>query len=126
MNGERIIFDDVLEQDYNNVVVTDQESNTILALFSNGVRLKVQEEGGIISVLLISIPNSFQDITRGLLGTFNGDTSDDLIPKFSTDPIPTDASLQVIHNQFGITCKCFSLSWAYSRSLCIPLSIDAV
>ena len=107
LNGERVVFDDLSEQDYSNVVVTDQGNNTVSALFSNGVHVKVKEEGGIISALLLSVPSSFRDTTRGLLGTFNGDASDDLIPKLSTDSIPTNSSLQVIHNQFGITCKLF-------------------
>ena len=107
VNGERVVFDDLPEQDYNNVIVTDQGNNTASALFSNGVRVTAKEESGIISVLRLSIPSDFQGTTRGLMGTFNGDTSDDLFPKFSTEHIPTNSSLQVIHNQFGITCKSF-------------------
>ena len=105
VNGERVRFDDLSEQDYNNVVVTDLGNSTISALFSNGVHLKVKEEGGIISLLLINIPSIFLDATRGLLGTFNTNNADDLIPKFDTDPIPIDSPPQMVHEQFGITCE---------------------
>ena len=105
VNGERVVFNDLSKQDYRNVVVTFQGNNTLSALFSNGVNLKVRAENDIISVILINIPSIFRGATHGLLGTFNGDTSDDLVTKFNTDPIPTDSPLQVIHEQFGITCK---------------------
>ena len=105
VNGERVVFDDVSEQDYNNVIVTDQGNNTASALFSNGVNIRVKAENGIISVILLNIPGIFSGATQGLLGTFNSNTSDDLVPKFNTTSIPADSPLQVIHEQFGITCK---------------------
>ena len=41
----------------------------------------------------------------GLLGTFNGDTSDDLKPKSEDEPIPLTSILQEIHELFGLTCE---------------------
>ena len=105
VNGEIVAFNDVIEQDYNNVTLRARGNNSFAAHFSNGAYVEVKEEIDIISLLLVSLPNSLLNTTHGLLGTYNGDTSDDLLPKFVDEAIPINSSLEVIHGQFGITCK---------------------
>ena len=105
VNGERVDFEAVSSQDFNNVTVVDLGNNTIAALFSCGAYVEAKEENGIISVLLVGLSGTFSGETRGLMGNFNGDTSDDLVPKNSTAALPTDSSLQEIHENFGVTCK---------------------
>ena len=39
------------------------------------------------------------------MGNYNGDKSDDLIPNGRTESLPLNATLQDIHEQFGITCE---------------------
>ena len=104
VNGERIDFEAVSVQNFNNVEVINQGNRTLAARFSSGVFIEAKEENGIMSVLLVTLPNSFHGETLGLLGTFDGNTSNDLIPKFATNPIPSNSSLQDIHT-FGVTCK---------------------
>ena len=103
VNGDRVDFEVVSAQNFNNVVLVNLGNRTVAALFSSGVYLQATEENGIISVLLVNLPSHLQD-TTGLMGTFNGDTTDDLIPKYATEPIPANSSLQDIHT-FGVTCK---------------------
>ena len=110
VNGERVDFEAVSSQDFNNVTVVDLGNNTIAARFSYGAYVEAKEENGIISVLLVGLPDTFSGETRGLMGNFNGDTSDDLVPKNSNESLPTNSSLQEIHD-FGITCKELSLNW---------------
>jgi len=43
--------------------------------------------------------------THGLLGTFNGNASDDFLPKDSLQPLPLSSSLQTIHTSFGLKCE---------------------
>ena len=105
VNGELVDFEELSEQDFNNVTVTDLGSNKLAATFSSGVYLDVKEENGFLSTVIVSLPISFQGTTRGLMGLFNGDTSDDLIPRYSTEPIPINSSIEAIHESFGITCK---------------------
>ena len=105
VNGERVILEDLPEQDFNNVTISDRGNSTLSAMFSSGAYLEVKEEQDIISVLIVSLPNTFRGTTRGLLGSFNGDSSDDLVPKTGGDPISVDSSLQEVHEQFGVTCK---------------------
>ena len=105
VNEERIDFSDITEQEFNNVTVADLGNRTIVATFSSGAFLKVQEENGIISVLIVSLPASYRNKTRGLMGNYNGDKSDDLIPKGGSKSLSLDSTLQDIHKQFGITCE---------------------
>ena len=70
-----------------------------------GAFLKVQEENGIISVMIVSLPSSYRNKTRGLMGNYNGDKSDDLIPRGENESLPLDSNLQDIHEQFGMTCE---------------------
>ena len=131
VNGEPLDFSDLSEQEFNNVTVSDLGNSTLSATFSSGAYLEVKEENGIISVLVVSLPESFRGtLTTGLMGSFNGNVSDDLLPNLGADPLsldscsvrlfngsmdnrknqgnplPLDSSLQEIHELFGLTCKC--------------------
>lgn len=105
VDGNNVNFNELFEQTFDNVIVTNLENNTIGATFSNGAYIEAKAENGIISVLIVSVPDSFKGTTRGLMGIYNGDTSDDLTARGSTDPLPTNSSLHGIHYQFGISCK---------------------
>ena len=110
VSGELVVFD-ILEQDFNKVTVQHLGNNSIEALFASGAYMMVKAENGFISSLQVVLPESFSGQVQGLLGTFNGDTSDDLLPQFGTVLLPPDASIEDIHNKFGVTCKkmlCYS------------------
>ena len=115
VNEERVDFSDITEQEFNNVTVADLGNRTITATFSSGAFLQVQEENGIISVLIVSLPSSYRNKTRGLMGNYNGDKSDDLIPRGENESLPLDSNLQDIHEQFGITCEkaCMPISYCH-------------
>ena len=108
VNGERVVFSDLDEQPFNNVTVMYKGNNSYSATFSTGVYIEVRLENDIISTVLISLPISFHETTSGLMGSFNGDTSDDLAPRTDSgvgQPISVNATLQEIHEMFGVTCK---------------------
>ena len=108
VNGELVDFNMLTEQSYMNVVVMDKGNVTYAATFSSGAYIEVQPANGFISLLLVSLPSNYINITKGLMGSFNDDTEDDLAPKDGDgtgDPIPNNSSLEEIHNQFGITCE---------------------
>ena len=108
VNGEQASFDDVDEQSFVNVVVMDKGNKSLSAAFSSGAYIEVRASNRILSLLLVSLPTTFLNTTRGLMGSYNGNTSDDLAPKFGDgigEPIPINSSLDDIHTQFGITCK---------------------
>ena len=105
VDGNYVYFNDLFEQTFENVIVTNLENNTVGATFSSGPYIEAKAENGIISVLIVSLPDSFKDATRGLMGIYNDDTSDDLTARGSTLSLPTDSSQQEIHYQFGVSCK---------------------
>ena len=106
MNGELVDFSDLPEQQFSNVSVADLGNDTLSATFSSGVYLEAREENGIVSTLLLSLArDTYQGRTRGLMGNFNGDTADDLVPRGGAEGIPLTSSLEDIHNLFGVTCK---------------------
>ena len=108
INGELVDFESLDELSFLNVVVMDKGNITYSATFSGGAYIEVRAANGIISLLLVSLTNDFVNTTRGLMGSFNGDTLDDLVPKVvngTGEPIPSTSSLEDIHFQFGITCK---------------------
>lgn len=125
INGEIVDISESANQPFNNVTLSDEGNNSYSAVFSLGVYLEVRRENDIISTVLISVPTSFQGKTRGLMGSFNGDTTDDLAPRSGNgigQPIPSNASLQDIHELFGITCElivrtilCFVTVFYYTR-----------
>ena len=108
VNGVRIVnFTNI---PFNGVTVVDQGNNIYGAAFSSGAYVEVREENGALSSVVVAVPSSFRGKTRGLMGTYNGNTSDDLVPRFAATSLPPNASIQEIHEQFGVTCKYTSLS----------------
>ena len=111
VNGERVIFDDLSKQEFFNVTVSDMGNQTISALFTSGAYVQAKAENGIISVLLVSLSDSYRDTTSGLMGVFNGDMSDDLMMRNSTEYLPLNSTNELIH-QFGLDCK---YSWPITK-----------
>ena len=105
VNGETVDFGMLVSQRFANVTVSDKGNGTLTAEFTSGTSIQVTEKNGIISDVLITIPNEYFNRTRGLLGKFNQDSSDDLRPANSSVPLPLNSSLEMIHYQFGLTCE---------------------
>ena len=107
VNGETVNFGMLLTQRFVNVTVSDNGNGTLSADFISGTSIQVTERNGIISDILITIPNEYFNRTRGLLGQFNRNPSDDLRPANSSVPLPLNSSLEMIHYEFGLSCEQF-------------------
>ena len=105
VNQERVVFTDTLDQVFNLVTISDLENETFSAVFVNGVIIKVSANNGFIAMLSVSLPAQFYRQTRGLLGTFDDNIANDLIPNGGAVPLPPDSSPEDIHNLFGISCE---------------------
>ncbi|XP_065905349.1 sushi domain-containing protein 2-like isoform X2 [Dysidea avara] len=103
VGGELIDMEGLYEISFSNVKVFNLGRNAYAARFSSGCFIQVKEENGFISVLTVALPDSFKGYTRGLMGNYNGDMTDDLVARNSTSPLHHNASLYDIHYQFGIT-----------------------
>ena len=105
VDGEKISFDELKSQEFDNVTVTDSGNKTLNAIFSSGAFIQVQEQNGFISVLFVSLPERFKNKTQGLMGPYNGDKTDDLTPKGNKAILPLNSTIKRIHEEFGITCE---------------------
>ena len=104
VNGELVDFEGLPNQQFNNVTLRKTD-NSISAIFSSGLHIEAKVENGIISVLSVTLPLSYRSKTSGLMGNYDGNVSDDLMPKGQTEPISMSSTTQEIHNLFGITCE---------------------
>jgi len=106
VNGQQVVFGLINQQEFKNVVVSYLGNNTFSASFSSGVYIEATEEVGMISVVSVSLPDTYQDIgTQGLMGSFNQNVSDDLLPNSGEEALSLNSSVRNIHEQFGITCE---------------------
>ena len=84
-------------------MIMDRGNDTVLAEFSGGSNLEIRVENRIISVMLITLPNHYRSLTRGLMGNYNRKPDDDFISRRTTFSIPVDSSAEDIFT-FGNTC----------------------
>ena len=81
---------------------SDSNMNQIESIFSGGISVTVTLLSGLLNVVA-SLPQQFMGQTQGLLGNFNGNSTDDFIHPNGT-LLNNDASDRMIHD-FGLTCK---------------------
>ena len=87
--------------------------------FSCGVNIETRKQLEYLSAVAVSLPVSFMNHTTGLLGYFNGNQRDDLLPKRDVNPLPLNSDLLAIHEGFGLTCELNDINQSI---LCIPQS----
>ena len=104
VNGDEINFDELFELEFKNLTVTRKANNTLFASLATGLSITVSATNNIIQDMTVTLSDKYYQNTRGLMGQYNGDTSDDLLPKNSTFPIPINSSVEDIHYMFGLTC----------------------
>ena len=106
VNGEEIDFSIIKEQEFSNVTIYDLENSTFSASFSTGAYIEASEENGFFSLLIVSLPETFKEKKiSGLMGSFNGEILDDLLPNEGTVPLSLNSTIQEIHEKFGLTCE---------------------
>ena len=103
VDGERIDFSAVSEQRFGNVTIVDVGNSTVAVRFTDGVSVAASKFESILTNILVTVPEHFN--TRGLLGQFNGDPTDDLLPKDVSVALQANATNEDIHYNFGITCE---------------------
>ena len=59
--------------------------------------------------ITVSSPQEFMNKTNGLLGVFNGDPSDDLLPFNQSQALDSNSTEKLIFNNFGTSCKYYWL-----------------
>lgn len=84
------------------VFLLRRSETSVLTVFSNGISLTVSVSFGLLS-FVITIPQPFRGNVSGLLGNFNGDSSDDLMYPNGT-VLDVNSSDRFIHD-LGQSCK---------------------
>ena len=107
INGMRVDTSVVKQQDFINVTVTRDDDTTVSVEFSSGVHIRARAENGFLSMMAITLPWSYRGNTKGLLGVYNGNPNDDLVPENSITPLAITDSRKRIHDVFGLSCEWF-------------------
>ena len=88
-----------------NVDIFQTEDNSITcAMPIIGFGITISSTEGAMS-FVVQVPASWQNNTTGLLGNFNGNKSDDFIPRGSKTAISGNKTDRNIHFKFAQTCK---------------------
>jgi len=88
------------------VAVSRPENNSFLVTFPSGISVTVTEIQGSLSIVFAA-PTKFKTYTKGLLGTWNGDTLDDYLRPDGTT-LPSNATGREIHFDFGLKWQVMS------------------
>ena len=110
VNCEKMSFFEEQLQEFDGFTVSHMLEKTANITFTTGVILSVTGENEILNVRL-TMPASFKNHTKGLLGTWNDNTEDDFLTSDGST-IPSDSSEEVIFYRFGQTCEAV-LIWDY-------------
>lgn len=86
------------------VFVRMDDSGSIVVSTADGASVSVALQAGFLGIS-VSLPRNFSgDLTSGLLGTFNGDPSDDF--KDREGNVLMLETEEEIYQQFGLLCEC--------------------
>ena len=85
------------------VEITRTAQESVVSTFSNGATVNITASVGIPLIVML-LPDSFDNITRGLLGNNNDDSSDDYTFQNGSVLSTVNTSDSDIH-QFGQSCE---------------------
>ena len=100
ITGDVASVNDSVSNDY--VDITRNEANKITSSFYNGVSVTVTLSTGILN-FMAALPHEFMGNTKGLLGNFNQNGTDDFVYPNGTT-LSTEAGDRMTH-LFGQSCK---------------------
>ena len=107
MDGESVdvstLLEDGMPVNGSDVELSRDENGTITALFLCGISVSFTNIENTL-VIDIAVAEDFIGRTKGLMGAWNENSDDDFLrPDGKT--LPTDATPQQIHYEFGLKCK---------------------
>ena len=104
VNGDMIDFKGLSEQQFKHLTVSQKGNQSYTVAIYPGITISLRGNEVMLYDISITLSNLYLHNTVGLLGYYNGKPEDDLLSK-SNNTIPSNASNEVIHDQFGLTCK---------------------
>ena len=103
VNGDRLSLLQETELSFRNVTVSSLGNSTALVSFEGGLTVQVQNRNDFLLIQIASLPATYRDNTKGLLGVWNGNPSDDLQRPDGTVLFPNSTNRE-IHESFGELC----------------------
>ena len=109
MNGIKISNElELINATYNNsdetILITRETENSVLCIAPPGVSITIKNTNGALSFVVV-VPPSWKGLTSGLMGNFNGNKSDEFIPRKQVMPLMDAISDRNLHWMFAHTCK---------------------
>ena len=95
------MINDTYSNSKETIEIMRSAENSVEIVFENGISVTVNVSVGILHYT-IAMPNNFANLTKGLLGNFNGNSNDDFLSPNGTQ---YNASDERSIFQFGETCK---------------------
>ena len=97
----------VKNQNFRGVGISQNVNGSISVTFTGGYYFEVVAQNGFLSLIMVSLPDGEKGMTRGLMGNYNDNPDDDLIPRGASVPLPKNSSIERIHYDFGLSCELF-------------------
>ena len=104
VNGDRIDLTELSEQQFRNLTISKKDNQTYLVTIASGAIITVKENNNMLSDVSVTLSDYYLNNTIGLLGQYNGKPEDDLLLRNKTIT-SSNATIEEIHYQFGLTCK---------------------
>ena len=92
-------------QQFQGAGVTRNNNGSISVTFTGGYSFELVAQDGFFSVIKASLPDEAKGMLRGLMGNFNDNPDDDLIPRGTNVSLPTNSTIESIHHVFGLSCE---------------------
>ena len=92
-------------QQFRGVGVTHNINGSVSVTFTGGYYLEVVAQNGFLSLIKVSLPEGAKGMARGLVGNYNDNPDDDLIPKGESVSLPPNSTIERIHYDFGLSCE---------------------
>ena len=106
VNGGRVTLQDQEEMSLRNVTLASLGNSTASILFEGGLMIQAQNRNNFLLIQIASLPDTYRNNTKGLLGVWNGDPDDDLRRPDGT-VISPNSTLREIHDLFGESCTLY-------------------
>lgn len=90
--------------------------NVYICVCVLGIMFNVTVGVGLLQMSL-GVPEEHRNDVIGLLGNFDGDKTNDFIPRYKTESLPNNSSDRTIFFDFGQKCKYCSLLCLLENSL---------
>ena len=90
----------------NMVEITRMDNSSILSVFNNGLAVTISVALMGMMNIVVNLPEEYESQTLGLMGNFNGNSTDDFI--FPNGSMLDDGSSDRMIHMFGQACEYFT------------------